>query len=116
MRFHPDDSKMFRQWQHNPIAKMAVKRDQRSFLLHGSFKNQGVVSPPLTSLRRANDIMPGRAQERRQFDPKHLIEVKAHGGLRRVESGDFRVEDGMPGVLQGSLNILPREFRIAAQQ
>jgi len=60
--------------------------------------------------------MPCVAQKHTQFDPKHLIEVKAHGGLRDIEGGDFRVQNGMPGVLQGGLNIIPRQFRVASQQ
>ena len=41
---------------------------------------------------------------------------RARGGLRDTRGGDFRVQNGMPGVLQGSLNIIPRQFRVAAQQ
>ena len=69
-----------------------------------------------TGLGRANDIVPGVVQKRGQFDPKHLIEVNAHGGSRDTEGGNFRVQNGMPGVLQGSLNIIPRQFRVAVQQ
>lgn len=81
MCLHPDYSEMFRQRQDRPIPKMTVKRDQYSLLLHSPFKNQRVVSPFVAGLGRANDIMSGITQKRGQFDPQHLIEVKAHGGL-----------------------------------
>jgi hypothetical protein len=107
---------MFRQRKNNPVAKMSVKRNQRSLLLYGPLKNLRVVSPRLSSFGRADDIIPGLAQNRRQFDPKHLIKVEAHGGLCRIKRRDFRMQNGMPGILQGSLNIVPRQFRVAAQQ
>ncbi len=63
VRLDPNGSEMFRKRQHNPIAKMTIKRDQRSLLLHGTFKNQRVVSPCLAGFGRANDIMPSRLQK-----------------------------------------------------
>ena len=45
-----------------------------------------------------------------------MIEVKAHGGLRRIEGGNFRVQNGLPGVFKGGLNIIPCQFRVAAEQ
>ena len=112
-----NDPEMLRQRQDHPIPKMTIKRYQRSLLLHGPSKEQRIVSPRLASLARANGVMPGVAQKRGQFDPKHLIEVKAHDRSRRVEieGGDFRVQNGASSVLQGGLNILPRQFRVAAQ-
>jgi hypothetical protein len=95
---------------------MPIERDERSLLLHGPFQDERVVSPCLARLESANNIMTGVLQKRRQFDSKHLIEVNAHRGLRRIKGGDFRVQDGVPGVMQSSLNILPRQFRVAAQQ
>ncbi len=116
MRFHSNDSKMFRQRQYDPIAKMSIERNQRSLRLYGPFKNQRIVSACLAGLGRTDDIMPGFAQKQREFDPKHLIEVEAHGGLRRIKGGDFRVQHGLPGVLQDGLNIGPCQFGVTAQQ
>jgi hypothetical protein len=107
---------MFRKRQYNPIAKMTINCDERSFLLNSPLQNERIISACLAGFLRADDIMPCVAQKGSQFDPKHLIQVKAHGGLRDTEGGDFRVQYGMPGVLQGSLNIIPRQFRVAAQQ
>ena len=113
--FHPNDTVMFRQRQDHPITKMMINRDERSFLLNSPLQNQRVISPCLTSFFRANDIMPSVAQKRGQFDPQHLIQVKAHGGLRDTEGCNLRVQNGMSGVLQGGLNVIPRQFRVAAQ-
>jgi hypothetical protein len=60
--------------------------------------------------------MPRVAQKRGQIDPEHLIEVKAHSGLRDTVGGDFRVQNGLSGVLQDSLNIIPGQFKVAAEQ
>lgn len=116
MGFHPNDTVMFRQRQNHPIAKMTINRDERSLLLNSPLQNQRIISPCLASFLRTDDIMPCVAQKRSQFHPKHLIQVKAHGGLRDTQGGDFRMQNGMPGVLQGSLNIIPRQFRVAPQQ
>jgi hypothetical protein len=68
MRLHPNNSEMFGQWQDNPIAKMSIERDERSLFLHGSPQNKRVVSPGLTGLGRAHDIMPGFPHKLRHFD------------------------------------------------
>ena len=91
MRFDSDNSEMFGQRQHYPIAKVTIEGHQRSFLLHGPFENQRVVSPSLTGFGRANDIVPSVPQKQRQFDPEHLIEVNSHDGLHGTERGDFRM-------------------------
>jgi hypothetical protein len=115
--FHPNDSEMFRQRQDHPITKMTVKRDERSFLLHSPLQESAHRQPVRGQFPRTRERHHAlRRAKASQFDPKHLIEVKAHGGLRDIEGGDFRVQNGMPGVLQGSLNIIPRQFRVAAQQ
>jgi len=93
MRFYPNDAAMFRQRQDNPIAKMSIERNQCSLFLHGPFKNQCVVGACLAGLGHTDDIMPDFAQEQGEFDPKHLIEVKSHGSLRRIEGSDFRVQN-----------------------
>ena len=80
MSFNSDDSTMFRQRQDNPITKMTIQRNQRSLLLHGPFKHQRVISPCLAGFGRADNIMTCLAQQQNQFDPKHLIEVKAQDG------------------------------------
>lgn len=114
--FHSNDPVMFRQREDHPITKMTINCDERSFLLDCPLQNQCVISPCLASFLRANRIMPCVAQKPSQFDPQHLIQIKAHGGLRNIQGGDFRVQNGMPGVLQGSLNVIPRQFRVAPQQ
>jgi ABC-type molybdate transport system ATPase subunit len=96
--------------------KNEINCDERSFLLDSPLQNQRVISPCLATFLRADDIMPCLAQKRSQFNPKHLIQVKAHGGSRNIQGRDFRVQNGMPGVLQGSLNVVPRQFRVASQQ
>ena len=58
---------------------MMINRDERSFSLDSPLQNQRVISPRLASLLRAKNIMPCVAQQRGQFDSKHLIQVKAHG-------------------------------------
>ena len=63
MRFHPDDAEMFRQWKYDPIAKMSIECNQRSFLLHGPLKNQCVVGACLAGLGHTDDIMPGVTQK-----------------------------------------------------
>jgi hypothetical protein len=116
MRFYPNDSEMFRQRQYNPIAKMSIECNQRALLLHDSFKNQCVVSARVTGFGRTEDIIPGIAQKRGQFGPEHLIEVQAREDLRRIKGRDFRVQNGLPGVLQGRLNIIACQFWIAVLQ
>ena len=116
MSFHPNDSEMLGQRQNHPITKVAVQRYQSSLLAHGPLKNQRVVSPSLADLGRADNVMPGVPQKRGQFDPKHLIKIKAHGGSGRVDGGDFRVQNAMSSVFQSRLNIVPVQFRVAAQQ
>ncbi len=95
---------------------MPVKRHQCSLLLDRPFKNLRIVSPRLANLRRLNNVMPRIAQQRGQFDPKHLIEVKACHTSCRVERGYFRVQNGMPGVFQSSLYVRSCQFRITSQQ
>ena len=95
---------------------MMINRDERSILVNCPLQNQCVISPSLASFLRANDVMPGLAQERGQLGPKHLIQVKAHCGLTNIRGGDFGVQNGMPRVLQGSLDVIPRQFRVASQQ
>jgi hypothetical protein len=113
---YPNHPEMFGQRKYHPVPKMTIKRDQCSLFLYRTFKNLCVISPRLAGFGCTENIMPGLAQGRCQFGPQHLIEVKAHGGLRRVASGDFRVQNGLPGVLEDRLNVRPRQFRIAAQQ
>jgi hypothetical protein len=113
--FDPNDSQVLRQRQNDPVAKVAIQCYQSSLLLHGPRENLRIVRPCLAGFRSTNDVMSGFAQTHRQFDAKHLIEVKAHGDLRRIEGGNFRMQNGMPGVLQSSLNIIPCQFGVAAQ-
>jgi hypothetical protein len=114
--FDPNNTAMFRQRQDHPTTEMMVNRDEGSFLLNSPLENQRIIGPRLASFLRANDIMPCIAQRRGQFNPKHLIQLKTHSGLRHTEGGDLRVQNGTPGVLQGSVDIIPRQCRVAAQQ
>jgi len=57
------------------IYSLTINRDERSFLLNRPLQNQRIISPRLACFLGANDIMPGFAQKRGQFDPKHLIQV-----------------------------------------
>ena len=113
--FDPNDTVMFGQRQNHPVTKMTINRDKGSFLLNSRLENQRVISPRLASLLRADNIMPRVAQKPGQLDPKHLVQVKAHGGLGGIQNGRFRMQNGMPGVLQGGLNVIPCQFRVTAQ-
>jgi hypothetical protein len=95
---------------------MFIECDEYSLLLHSPFQNQRIVSARLAGFGRAHDVVARRTQEGREFDPKHLIEVKAHDGLSRAEGGDFCVQNGLPGVAERGLNIGPRQLRIASKQ
>jgi hypothetical protein len=44
-----------------------------------------------------------------------LVEIKAHGDSGRARGGEFRVKHGMPGVIEGGLNIRALQFRVASQ-
>jgi hypothetical protein len=46
----------------------------------------------------------------------HEIRLEVAQEDSRLQGGDFCVQDGMPRVLQGRLNIGLRQFRVAAQQ
>jgi len=107
---------MFRQRQHNSIAEMMIQRDQGSLLLHGPLQNQRVIRARLAHLGSADDIMTRRTQKRREVNAKHLVEVKAHGGLDHTGGDEFCMQDGLPGVPKGSLNIGLRQLRIASEQ
>jgi len=84
---------------------MGVQRDERSLLTYGLFQNQGIVGASQPAIGCASDILTGVSQQRDQISTKHLIRVEAHGGLRRVEDSDFRMENAVAGVFQSSLNI-----------
>jgi hypothetical protein len=61
----------------------------------------------LARFLRTDDLMPCFAQERSQFYPEHLIQVETHNGSSGPDGGEFGVQNGMPRVFQGSLNIIP---------
>ena len=95
---------------------MIVKCYQYPLLQYRSFKNHCVISPCLARFGSADYVVSRVAQKSAQFHSKHLIEVEAHSGLYCVNWGNIRVKNGMPGVFQSSLNIIPGQFWIAAQQ
>ena len=62
MRLHPDDSEMLGQRKDDPVAEVAMKRDQRALLLNGPLKNQCIVRPGMTSFESADNDMSRVAQ------------------------------------------------------
>lgn len=115
MRFHPNNTEMFGQWQYHPVAKMLVERDQCPLLLPGAFENERIIGSFLANFGCPHDLVPMSAQKFRQLGAQTLIEVKMHWESGRVKSLNFRVQNGAAGVIQNRLNIHAREFRIAAQ-
>ena len=115
MRLHPDNAEMFGQWQYHPVTKMLVERDQCSLLLAGAFENERIIGSRLANFGCPHDIVSMSAQKFRQLGAQTLIQVKLHGKSGRVESLNFRVQNGSAGVIQNRLNIHTRELRVAAQ-
>ncbi len=115
MRFHPDNAEMFGQRQYHPVAKMSIERDQYPFLLSGALENERIIGSSLADFRGSYNLMPACAQKFRQPGAQTLIEIKTHRESGRIKSLNFRVQDGVAGVIQNRLNIRAREFRVAVQ-
>ena len=115
MRLHPDDAEMSGQRQDHPVAKMSIKRDERSFLAHGAFQNQRIIRAGLAGFRGTHHVLPASAQQFAEFRSQALVEVKTHVESSRCESSDFRVQNGVPGVIENGLDVGAGQFRVAAQ-
>jgi len=94
---------------------MTINRDKGSFLLNSPLENQRVISRawPVCSARTTS--CPASRKSPANSTRSILVQVKAHGGLGGIQNGRFRMQNGMPGVLQGGLNVIPCQFRVTAQ-
>jgi len=95
---------------------MVIEGDQGSLLLHGPLQNQRIVRARLADFGSANDIVTCGTQKRCEINAKHLVEIQAHGGLDHIRSNKFCMQDGLPGIPKGRLNIAPRQLRIAGEK
>jgi hypothetical protein len=80
---NPDHTRVLRQRQCNPVAKVAIDRYEDSFLLDCSRQDLSVIGASQPSIRDAHHVVSSGVQLLRQFLPEHLVEKQTHGGLGR---------------------------------
>lgn len=58
MRFHSDDTEMFRKRQDSPIAEVTIQRDQDPRVSRSLCQNRCVVGAGLADFGGADNVMP----------------------------------------------------------
>ena len=116
MRFDANDSAMFRQRQHHPITKVFIQCDENALVASGPVENQRIIRARLTGLTGSHYVVAMRTQRVGEIGPQHLVEIKTHGNSGRLQNGEFGVQHGLTGIIQGRLNVGPGQFRIGVQK
>ena len=82
---------------------------------NGACQDVRVVGSSLASFQSPEDIMSVGLQPSGKFGSKHLVEIESHSKSGRFQCHNVRMNNGMAGIAQSRLNVLPPQFRIPVQ-
>lgn len=73
MDLEPNNTGMFSEREHRPIAEMLIQRNKDSGIGYGTLKNLGIIGTLLTDLGRPHDVVAFAPKRLGDFDPQTLV-------------------------------------------
>ena len=116
VRLDPNDTEVLGQWQHHPIAEVAIRRDQSALVRYGAVENERGVGSGLASFRGSQSVMSVISKQWGELRTQALVQVEAHGRSSRSEFGHLGMQNGMTGVHENRSDIRSCQLRIALEE